>query len=579
MILQALKEYYDRKATDPNSGIAPPGWQWKEIPLVIVLSPDGVPVSVLETYEGDGKNRRAKRYLAPQAVKRTRTILANTLWDNPEYVIGQEQGENSDKHQAFIQELNALAGIEDEGLEAVRCFFSDPDNIKRVLDLGETVRDALTKGPNMTFQLLGDLLPVFSRPKVMQAIDARFRRKEDEAGESICLVTGDNGAMARLHDSIKGVWGAQSSGANIVSFNLAAFCSYKKSQGANASVSVLAMTAYTKALNMMLEKDSRSRVQVGDASTVFWAERDDAFADMFASFFGEPSKDDPDAGVRAVEALFKSISSGSPGSLESGGGRFFVLGLAPNASRISIRFWLVDTVAGMAQKIAAHFRDLSIIHGPKERDVLSMFRLLVSIAPLGKSENIPPKLAGEVMRSALQGLPYPQTLLQLVLRRIKAEHEITYARAALIKASINRKTRTMNPNNEEELKMSLDESNRNIGYRLGRLFATLEKIQEEANPGINATIRDRFYGAASGTPVTVFGNLMRLKNHHLAKLASPGRRIYFEKLLGGILDGVEAKTAFPAHLSLDDQGRFAVGYYHQSQDFYTKKTDKKETNE
>ena len=219
-----------------------------------------------------------------------------------------------------------------------------------------------------------------------------------------------------------------------------------------------------------------------------------------------------------------------------------------------------------------------IIHDPRERDFISLFRILVSTAVQGKAENIPPNLAGDTMRSILQCLPYPQTLLQASINRIRAEHTVTYARAALIKACINRSTRFKTSNVEEELKMSLDESNTNIGYRLGRLFAALEKIQQKANPGINATIRDKFYGAASGTPVAVFGNLMRLKNHHLSKLESTGRRVFFERLLGRILDGVDADTAFPPHLSLEDQGRFAIGYYHQTQAFYTKKNDDNELN-
>jgi CRISPR-associated protein Csd1 len=275
--------------------------------------------------------------------------------------------------------------------------------------------------------------------------------------------------------------------------------------------------------------------------------------------------------VRAVESLFKSIKSGAFFTDENEKNRFYVLGLSPNAARISIRFWIVDTVAGMAVKIKRHFDDISIVHGHKEKDVLSLFKLLVCTAAQGKADNIPPKLAGETMRAILEGLPYPQTLIQAVIRRIRAEHDITHPRAALIKAGINRSTRFKNPRIEEELKMSLDESNTSIGYRLGRLFAVLEKIQQEANPGINATIRDRFYGAASGTPVAVFGNLMRLKNHHLAKLTSTGRRIYFEKLLSSIIDGVEAKVAFPTHLSLEEQGRFAIGYYHQHQNFFVKK--------
>jgi CRISPR-associated protein Csd1 len=314
-------------------------------------------------------------------------------------------------------------------------------------------------------------------------------------------------------------------------------------------------------------------MQVADTSTVFWSEKATAFEQEVADFFGEPPKDDPDRNVRAVESLFKSVKTGAISS-EDENMRFFVLGLAPNASRISIRFWIVNTVAGMAGKIRQHFDDLRIAHGPKDRDSFSLFRLLSAIAAQGKADNIPPNFSGDIMRAIFEGLPYPETLLQAVIRRNRAEHSVTYPRAALVKACINRKTRHKNPNIKEELKMSLDPANTNIGYRLGRLFATLEKIQEEASPGINATIRDRFYGAASGTPVTVFGNLMRLKNHHLSKLESEGRRKYFEIVISEIISGIGADKAFPPHLCLDDQGRFAIGYYHQTQDFYTKKESK-----
>jgi CRISPR-associated protein Csd1 len=235
-----------------------------------------------------------------------------------------------------------------------------------------------------------------------------------------------------------------------------------------------------------------------------------------------------------------------------------------------VRFWYEGTVQQILDHIEQHFDDCTIIHGPKQPETLSLFRLLVSTAVQGKSENIQPNLAGDMMRAILAGTPYPKSLLSSAIRRVRAEREITYPRAALIKAVLARDARYYN-SNQKEVGMSLDITNNNTGYRLGRLFAVLEKVQEEANPGLNATIRDRFYGAASSTPVAVFALLMKLKNHHIAKLENRGRAINFEKLIGEIMSGI---SEFPAQLPLPDQGRFAVGYYHQRQDFFITKENK-----
>ena len=384
-------------------------------------------------------------------------------------------------------------------------------------------------------------------------------------------MTGDKDVpIAKNEIVIKGVWDAQTSGANIVSFNQRAFESYGKRErhGENAPISQYASFAYTTALNSLLRKDSPQRLQVGDASVVFWSDKPTDLETGVVDIFGEPPKDDPDRNVRAVASLYKAIDFGLLEN-DDGKAQFFTLGLAPNAARIAIRFWHHGTVAEMALRIRQHFDDLAIERSPRDPPYLSLFRLLVSVATQGKADNIPPNLGGELMRSILIGLPYPTTLLAAAVRRIRAEHEVTHARAALIKACINRASRYSNAEIREELTMSLDEVNANIGYRLGRLFAVLEKIQEEANPGINATIRDRFYGAAASNPVTVFSTLLKLKNHHLSKLENRGRAVNLEKRIGEIMEGLHD---FPAQLPLADQGRFAIGYYHQRQDFF-KKTD------
>lgn len=558
MILQALCDYYERKPDLPR-----PGFENKAIPFVIEIDPAGKLVQIEDTRRTEGKKKIARDFVVPQGVKKTSGVAANLLWDNAEYVLGVAGSGKPERvqeqHAAFQAKLDELAGrTDDAGLKAVRTFLKAPDRMRLEADpLWPEIRET---NPVLTFRLNGDRELVCQRPAVRAALEDVGTDIE----EITCLISGETDGFERLHTAIKGVWGAQTSGANIISFNQDAFNSFGKEQGKNAPVGRRAAFAYTTALNHLLRKESTQRIQVGDASTVFWSETPTDLEDAFADLFAEPPKDDPARQTRAIEALFKAPQTGVL-SDEEGKTRFYVLGLAPNAARISIRFWQIGTVADMAARIRRHFDDLEIVHAGFEKPHLSLFRLLVSTATQGKSENIPPNLAGEFMRAILAGLPYPQTLLQAAVRRIRAEHDVTYPRAALIKACLNRQAHH-SLFQEKEITVALDDSNTNPGYRIGRLFAVLEKVQEEAlNPG--ATIRDRFYGAASSTPVTVFANLMKLKNHHLAKLDSNGRRFYFEKLIGQIMSEIKD---FPAHLSLADQGRFAIGYYHQRQAFFTK---------
>lgn len=568
MILQALKDYYDRKAADPESGIAPPGWSAKALPFLIVLNADGSVVNIEDTQEMDGRMKRAKVFLVSQEVKRSSGIAANFLWDNVEYVTGTVcKGKTTRVAQQFAAFRERLASHQTlPAIDAVLRFLARPD-IDNALSRFPAWEEAKKTCAFLSFKLGATGTIIFADPAV-KALVNRMAAPTGKA-QTICLVSGQQDAVAKLHPAIKGVQGTNTTGGNIVSFNFPAVWSFGKEQGANAPVGEAAAFAYTTALNTLLGRDSAQKLRVGDATTVFWADRPCTFEDEMAAFFAEPPKDDPDALTNHVAALLQSVDSGAFAH-DDEATRFFVLGLSPNSARIVIRFWLAGTVAELAGRFAGYFRDLELTHGPRDKDHLSLWRLLVATAVQGKSENITPNLAGNFMRAILEGLPFPETLLAAAVLRCKAEGEVGYPRAKLIKGCLNRKLRLNNPNQERSLTVSLDKDNPNIGYRLGRLFATLEKIQQEANPGINATIRDRFYSAASCTPLSVFGNLMRLKNHHLAKLENAGRRVNFERLIGEIVSGF---PAFPAHLSLDDQGRFAIGYYHQQQDFFSKRIE------
>ncbi|GAB1432352.1 type I-C CRISPR-associated protein Cas8c/Csd1 [Spirochaetota bacterium] len=579
MILQELKNYYDRKSNSLGNAIAPEGWEWKEIPFVLVIRENGTLVNIEDTREGEGKKKTAKRFLVPMSMIRTVGISANLLWDTSSYVFGLVDTSElkTDKAAKVVKRLPAQKKA---FVDRIKTDLQKSTKRDALINFLETIRvedlekfeawpEIYKNNANVSFRFEKEK-DLFCRSDV---VAKSFKDSETEDGETgICLISGEQTHISILHSSIKGVYGAQATGANIVSFNLAPFCSFGKTQGYNAPISKAAMFSYTTALNNLLAKNSEQRMLIGDATVTFWSEKKTNFENDFAFFFKEPEKDNPDAGAIRIKALLESPQTGAYYN-EEGDLKFFILGISPNAARLSIRFWETSTISVLANRIRMHFTDLAIVKPPNEPLYYSIWRLLVNISTQDKSENTPPNIAGDFMRSILQGTVYPHSLLQLALRRIKSDtqNRVKPVRAALIKAYLNRYLRVYPNTKEKELAMALDTKQPSEGYQLGRLFASLEKIQEEANPGLNATIRERYYGAACSTPVTVFGTLMRLKNHHLSKLENKGRITNFEKLLAEIVSNF---NDFPAHLNLHEQGKFAIGYYHQRQDFFTKKEDK-----
>lgn len=581
MILQALYDYYQRKAVNPDSNIAPRGFEWKEIPFIIVVDNEGKFINLNDTRSSEGKQKRAKTFLVLRTKGRPgskASEIANVFWDHWGYVLGQPKdetekaiGDAKKQNNTFVSQVKQLSAKypENDQFSAICKFYENEDSIPMLLQHENWKECYKIPGCNLTFKIAGESYIVAEHDDLgneVEIVNDTDDEKQTQATECVCLITGEKLPIAILHSATSLPGGK--SGGKLVGFQKnSGYDSYYKEQGLNAPVSKKAEDAYTTALNVLLGKDSKNKFKIADTSVVFWSQKQNDFENHFSFFFSAPPKDDPDQNIREVKALLESIHTGKLNT--EGDTQFYILGLAPNAARISIRFWKTGRVADFATNIAKHFEDLDIVRGKNdEKEYFSLFNLLSNVSFEFKVDNVPPNLAGKVIESVLDGTKYPDTLQQQCIRRIRAEQHVNRIRAAILKAYLNRKETIYNTK-EKLITMSLDLDNKNQGYLCGRLFAVLEKIQEDAQPGINATIKDRFYGAASSTPVTVFGRLLNLSNHHLAKLGG-GSKTYYEKIILEIMTGISS-NGLPAHLSLDDQSRFAIGYYHQRQDLFTKK--------
>lgn len=567
MILQALSAYYERLKDDSKINIPLPGFGTQKIHFALVLNRRGELLQIRDIRETKKKKPVPKILTVPEATKRASNKAANFMWDNTGYVLGADNKGNQERSLScfsLFKELHHTIGdgLNNEGMAAVLRFLDswNPEDASDLLCWDDMA------GMNLVFQLDGELRYMHESPEIQEAWIKYYSEKSSEQ-ISTCLVSGKQTAIARLHPKIKGVRGAQTSGAALVSFNKASFLSYGKEQNFNAPVSEEIAFSYTTALNYLLRFESRQRVRIGDAATVFWTERESPI-EGFMGMILDPREDSGD--LKDVRDFLEAIRDGrKPSEIGDPDVKFYILGLSPNASRLSVRFRHISTVGEISNKIGMHFKDLSIIKSyDNDPEFPGMWQLLRETAVLRKSDNISPVLAGTLMRSVLTGAAYPQSLMTAIINRIRADQTVNYLRAALIKAYLTRKNRITNKS--MEVSMALNKESTSIAYRLGRLFAALEKAQRDAVPSAKATIKDRFYGSASATPRIVFPQLLRLAQHHIQK-AEYGRKT--DKMIEEIIQDIQE---FPAHLSLDDQGLFAIGYYHQRKSFYTKSVDKKE---
>lgn len=591
MILQALNSYYDRVAAQQPEAIAEMGFSDEKISFAVILDRDGLIVDVNDLRESDGRKARPRIMPVPASFKRPGvTPRSFFLWDKTAFVFGVTKSDDDKpfelaikQHEAFkTLHLDRLREVDDEGLRALRNFVEiwSADRYAQ-LRYAEDMLDT-----NIVFRLDGEYNCIHERSRARELWQ---QLKAETIGDhAICLVTGRLGPIARIHPPIRGMSG-QTTGGSIVSFNQPAFTSFGFDQGENAPVSETAAFAYTTALNKLLQKGGRNRTEIADTTVIFWAEATDLSeaeaAECAVRWLFAPSIEQRDASeTKIIQDVMERVATGRPldnADLRlSRGTRFYILGLvAPDPARLSIRFWEATTLGAIGKAFHQHWQDLHI-DGLAWRQPPALWQLASRMAPARRNaqgairydtNQVPSNLVGEIMRAILAGRSYPRTILSNVLMRFRSDREVDGLRVALVKASIVREMRRGNPDLPEETYVSLNRDDPDPAYRLGRAFAILEKTQQAALDGINATIRDRFYGSASATPAAVFPILIRNGMHHLAVLrkgrgarwvkkpAATGHWLSSE--MGDILNGLD--ESLPKSFNLEAQGRFAMGYFHQ----------------
>ena len=574
MILQALTKLYEDLAE--RGEIARRGWSAVSVSYALCIGDDGVLTQVIpqmaEQSVGKKTVLRPRSMELPAAVKRSSGIASNFLWDNAGYLLGLDAKGKPERAIKCFEECRnlhhrILDPVDTVTAKAILRFMDswEPASAQEHPALKDCL-DGLLGGGNLVFRVNG----TFSQKDA--GIQSAWQEYYDEAAgeKQQCLVTGRIDVIAPTHPSVSGVKDAQSSGAALVSFNAPAFCSYGKEQSYNAPVGKYAAFAYTSALNYLLA--DRENVQhIGDTTVVCWAEGAERQYQGFSAaalFGGDPPEGLSDGELRAA---VRRLANGLPcDELRLDPNRpFYILGLAPNAARLSVRFFLRDTFGSLMQNINTHHERMEIVHAPNDFPTLPLWAMLRETVNLNSRDKSPsPVMAGATARAVFTGGLYPASLLEATMLRIRAERAVTRGRAAILKAYYLKNENPQVP--KEVLQVSLNEQSTNIPYTLGRLFSVYEALQEKANPGINATIKDKYFNSAASNPATVFPILNGLAQKHLRKLENV-QQIYFNRMIGQIKDILPEEL--PTRLTLPEQGSFDLGYYHQTQKRYEKKEE------
>ena len=579
MILQALVSYYETLAA--RGELPQPGWAPVKVSYVLNLDDQGDITTVVcikeEVTRGKKKALVPQTIQLPAPVKRTVGVTANFLCDNSSYILGADKKGKPKRSLECFQVCKTLhetllVSVEEPAARALLSFFDhwQPEKLTEHPAFAHQDMEDVLASANLIFRYRGRYLHEI--PAIRQAWQDYYNNSQDSQ-QFPCLVTGKLAPVAQLHPSIKGIYGAQSSGASLVSFNAPAFCSYDREQGLNAPTSQYAAFAYGAALNYLI---ATQNTRVGDVTLLFWAESgEDAYADALKRFgFGGGDEDDQYK-EEDLKGLMESLAEGA--DVEWDGTRidpnmtFYILGISPNAARLSVRFFLRNSFGQFIRSVKAHYDRLEIVRPSFDPfDNIPVWRMLKeTVNPDSREKKPAADMAGDTLRAILTNTPYPATLLNGVTLRIRADREMNRTRAAILKAYYLKSRNPFVP--EEVLTVSLNQDSNHEAYVLGRLFSVLEAIQSDANPGINATIRDKYFSSASATPGVVFPTLVNLAQKHLRKL-DEGKKIFYDKQLTELMS--KLGETYPNRMNLPQQGAFQLGYYHQTQYRFTKKEDK-----